>query len=55
MKSTVRLVFAVCALTTSGTAMAAASNADLQAKLEAMCEGTRMARMWLSKQQSDPD
>ena len=26
-----------------------------QAKLEAMCEGTRMARMWLSKQQSDPD
>jgi len=26
-----------------------------QAKLEAMCEGTRMARLWLSKQQSDPD
>lgn len=25
------------------------------AKLEALCEGTRMARMWLSKQQSDPD
>jgi hypothetical protein len=27
----------------------------VEAKLEAMCEGTRMARMWLSKQQSDPD
>lgn len=26
-----------------------------EAKLTAMCEGTRMARMWLSKQQSDPD
>jgi len=27
----------------------------VEAKLEAMCEGTRLARMWLSKQQSDPD
>jgi len=27
----------------------------VEAKLEAMCEGTRMARLWLSKQQSDPD
>jgi hypothetical protein len=27
----------------------------VEAKLEAMCEGTRMARMWLSKHQSDPD
>lgn len=27
----------------------------VEAKLTALCEGTRMARMWLSKQQSDPD
>jgi hypothetical protein len=27
----------------------------VEAKLSAMCEGTRMARLWLSKQQSDPD
>lgn len=27
----------------------------VEAKLTAMCEGTRMARLWLSKQQSDPD
>ncbi len=27
----------------------------VQAKLTAMVDGTRMARMWLSKQQSDPD
>lgn len=27
----------------------------VEAKLAAMTEGTRLARMWLSKQQSDPD
>lgn len=27
----------------------------VEAKLTALCEGTRMARLWLSKQQSDPD
>lgn len=27
----------------------------VEAKLTALCEGTRMARLWLAKQQGDPD
>lgn len=35
--------------------MSEVPEAVAEAKLAALVEGTRMARMWLSKQQSDPD